>query len=51
MDPVTEIAFAAVNLKNLECQRKNCFARYRGIELEALLDLPPKELVKLFPAR
>ncbi len=26
-------------------------ARYRGIELEALLDLPNKELVKLFPAR
>jgi hypothetical protein len=25
--------------------------RYRGIELEALLDLPNKELVKLFPAR
>jgi hypothetical protein len=27
------------------------FNRYRGIELEALLDLKMPDLVKLFPAR
>ncbi len=33
------------------CVALCAFNRYRGIELEALLDLKMPDLVKLFPAR
>ena len=42
-----------VNATSGEQQKKRTFKKfsYRGVDLEALLDLPTNDLVNLFPAR
>eukprot|EP00960_Hanusia_phi_P049483 759574-Hanusia_phi.AAC.8 len=40
-----------ITLLRHEMQSLTCVCRYRGIELEALLDLNQADLIQLFPAR